>query len=321
VTGWSRGPDKITGRIEPRMKRFGYMHPMYAQSLIEHGEPLELPASQGWILKRSIAGTSQFDGMGCYPIFVCQNWSALGMDLAGLADQLVCVSLVTDPFGRYNQQDLLSTFVDIARPYKQHFVIDLQQRPKNFVATHHQRNADKALSKVVIEDCVEPLQYLDEWIGLYNNLIERHQITGITRFSAAAFVKQLSIPGIAAFRATLATQTIGMILWYVQGNIGYYHLGAYNADGYRLKVSFALFWKALEHFSSKGLQWLSLGAGAGTYGDMNDGLTRFKKGWSTSVRTVYFCGRIFNQKKYQEIVQSRGIPPSNYFPAYRSDEP
>lgn len=293
---------------------------MYARSLIEYGEPLELPASQGWILKRPIPGTRQFDGMGCYPIFVCQDWSALGVDLAGLAEQLVCCSLVTDPFGRYNQQDLLSTFVDIARPYKQHFVIDLQQRPMNFVSDHHQRNADKALSKVVVEDCAEPLQYLDEWIALYSNLIERHQITGITRFSVAAFAQQLSIPGIAAFRARLAAQTIGMILWYVQGNIGYYHLGAYSADGYRLQASFALFWKALEHFSSKGLQWLSLGAGAGAHGDMNDGLTRFKRGWSTNVRTVYFCGRIFNQKKYQEIVQTKGIPPSNYFPAYRLGE-
>ena len=302
------------------MKRSGYLHPMYAQSLIEHGEPLELPASQGWILKRPIPGTSQFDGMGCYPIFTCQEWSALGKDLTALADRLVCLSLVTDPFGRYNQQDLLNAFIDIVRPYKQHFVIDLQQRPQNFVTAHHQRNADKALSKVVIEICAEPLDHLDDWVALYSNLIARHHITGIARFSVAAFAQQLRVPGIAAFRARLDAQTIGMMLWYVQDKIGYYHLGAYNADGYKLKASFALFWKALEHFSREGLQWLSLGAGAGAQGDRNDGLTRFKQGWSTDVRTAYFCGRIFDQKKYHEIVQIKGTPPSNYFPAYRLGE-
>ena len=298
----------------------GYMHPLYAQSLIEFGEPLELPASKSWILKRPIQGTSNFDGMGCYPIFACQDWSALGRDLAQVANQLVSLSLVTDPFGRYNQRDLLNTVIDIAKPYKQHFVIDLQRQPKSFVAEHHQRNAYKALKKVAVEICTEPIKYLDEWVALYGNLIERHQITGITKFSTTAFAKQLSIPGIIAFRARLGDRTIGMLLWYVQGNIGYYHLGAYSADGYKLNASFALFWTLLGYFAGQGLQWLNLGAGAGSQGDANDGLTRFKRGWATDIRTVYFCGRIFDRKKYKEIVEARGVSAENFFPAYRHNE-
>ena len=284
------------------MNSSGYLHSLYSLSLIEFGEPLELPASKGWILKRPIFGTSEFDGMGCYPIFTCQDWSLLEKDLDWVGSQLVSLSLVTDPFGRYNQQNLMKCFRDIARPYKEHFVVDLQQRPEEFVAAHHQRNAHKALKKVNIEICTEPIKYLDEWVSLYNNLIERHNIKGITKFSRDAFAKQLSVPGIVAFRALVDDQTIGMLLWYVQGDVGYYHLGAYSPDGYKLNASFALFWTLLGYFANAGLQWLSLGAGAGAQGDENDGLTRFKHGWSTGTRTAYFCGRIFDPKKYQEII-------------------
>jgi hypothetical protein len=161
---------------------------------------------------------------------------------------------------------------------------------------------------------------LDEWAALYRNLIERHNITGIAKFSVDAFAKQLSIPGIVAFRASLDDKTVGMLLWYVQNQAGYYHLGAYSPDGYKLNASFALFWTALNYFIKEGLQWLSLGAGAGIQEDPNDGLTRFKRGWSTGTRTAYFCGRIFNKEKYQEIVKSKHIPPTEFFPAYRLDE-
>ena len=302
------------------MNKSGYLHPLYSQSFSEFGESIELPASKGWILKRPVSGTSEFDGMGCYPIFACQDWSFLEKDLDGVGDQLICLSLVTDPFGGYDQQDLIRSFKDIARPYKEHFVVDLQQRPEEFVAAHHQRNAHRALKMVDVEVCTEPIKYLDQWVSLYSNLIERHNITGITRFSADAFAKQLSTPGIVVFRASLDDKTVGMLLWYVQGNIGYYHLGAYSPDGYLLNASFALFWTLLGYFANAGVLWLSLGAGAGIQGAANDGLTRFKSGWSTGVRTAYFCGRIFDRKKYQEIVTARGAPPTNFFPAYRFGE-
>jgi hypothetical protein len=302
------------------MDRTGYLNALYPQSLREFGEIIELPASQGWILRRPIPGTAEFDGMGCYPIFVCESWPALGQDLDLIGDQLVCLSLVTDPFGQYTQSDLLKYFRDIARPYKEHFVIDLQQQPENYVASHHQRNVQKALKAVHVEVCTEPINYLDEWVALYGQLVERHHITGIARFSRDAFARQLSVPGITAFRAHMDGTTIGMLLWYVQGNVGYYHLGAYNPDGYRLNASFALFWTLLGHFTKAGLQWLSLGAGAGVQGDQNDGLSRFKRGWSTGQRMAYFCGRIFDHKKYREIVQRKQIPPTDFFPAYRLAE-
>lgn len=304
----------------PKMNESGYLHALYAHSLAEYGEPMQLPHSKGWILKRPIPGTSAFDGMGCYPIFACRDWSNLGKDLDEVEDRLVSLTMVTDPFGAYTHQELVEFFKDIARPYKEHFIVDLEQEPQEFVSAHHQRNARKALQTIRVERCPEPVRMLDEWISLYGNLIERHQIQGIARFSEASFAGQLSVPGVVVFRAVRNERTIGMLLWYRQGDLAYYHLGAYSQDGYEQNASFALFWDVIEQFRQEGVHWLSLGAGAGIHGDPNDGLTRFKQGWSTGTRTAYFCGRIFDPPKYRELVSARGIGNTGYFPAYRASE-
>jgi hypothetical protein len=301
------------------MAENGYLSPLYARSLAEYGSPLELSASQGSLLKRPIPGTSYEDGMGCYPIFVCKNWSKLGADLEHISSQLISVSMVTDPFGNYDHEDLNDIF-DFVLPYKKHFVVDLHRHPEEFVAKHHQRNARKAEQNIRIETCEEPLAFLSQWVALYDTLIERHQITGITRFSHEVFARQFHVPGLVAFRAIAAQETVGMLLWYVQENIAYYHLGAYSPEGYTLNASFALFWCALNHFASSDVEWLNLGAGAGTSNDGKDGLTRFKRGWSTGTRQAYFCGKVFNPKIYDELVGMWKRKDTDYFPAYRSNE-
>jgi hypothetical protein len=111
-----------------------------------------------------------------------------------------------------------------------------------------------------------------------------------------------------------------MLLWYVQDEVGYYHLGAYNEKGYALKVSFGLFWQAIHYFASKGLRWLNLGAGVGATTMIDGGLSRFKRGWATGKRTAYFCGRIFDNATYCEITRTAGCKGTDYFPAYRQGE-
>ncbi|HAM51938.1 MAG TPA: hypothetical protein DCP92_15090 [Nitrospiraceae bacterium] len=78
-------------------------------------------------------------------------------------------------------------------------------------------------------------------------------------------------------------------------------------------------WFTIEYFSAK-VRWLDLGGGAGLKNNAKDGLSEFKRGWSTGTRTVYFCGRIFDRKKYAEIENARGITETDYFPSYREGE-
>lgn len=298
----------------------GYLHGSYAESLSAFGSPVLLPTSLGWILRRQIPETEFSDAMGCYPIFTCRNWSTLYDDLKQLGEELVCLSLVSDPFGDYDFDYLRRCFPDVTIPFKEHFIVDLSQLPDAFVHDHHRRNARLAFRQVEVAKCDSPIDYLDAWLNLYDNLIARHDIKGIPVFSRESFAKQFTVPGLTAFRAETGGKTVGMLLWYAQENRAYYHLGAYSPLGYEQRASFALFRYSLDYFARQGLEWLNLGAGAGVGSDKETGLTRFKRGWSTGTRTTYFCGHISKPKEYQQIVMARGMPQTTYFPAYRLGE-
>lgn len=298
----------------------GYLHRSYAESLSEFGSPRLLPRSGGWILERKIPGHSELDAVGCYPLFACGDWSQLRSDLESLGQELVSVALVADPFGEYDETYLRGCFGDVVTLFKQHFVVDLSRLPDTFISEHHRRNARKALREVSVEECATPSDFIEDWVRLYEVLVQRRQVRGIAAFSKASFAGQLAVPGSVMLRAVHDGVSVGMLLWYVQGDVAYYHLGAYSERGYELRASFALFSYAMERFASSGLRWLNLGAGAGTFEDAKSGLSRFKEGWATGSRPAYFCGRIFDQEKYDRIVRSENILPTSYFPAYRSGE-
>ena len=105
-----------------------------------------------------------------------------------------------------------------------------------------------------------------------------------------------------------------MVLWYIQGSVGYYHLAAYSPSGYAEKASYALFWAGAERLRGR-VRWLSLGAGAGATCDGSDGLTRFKKGWSSLVRPTYLGRHVAWPGRYAELC--RNHPKRDFFPAYR----
>ncbi len=307
----------ISSIVEPCPSSIaGYASRQYAESLAEFGDLVELPASGGWLLARPIPDADARDGMGCYPLFACRDWSAVGDDLATLADRLVCASLVTDPFTDASAEQLHAAFPDVCYPYKQHYVCDLSLPLDRVTPSHHRRNIRKALAAVEVRQAPPNGDALADWIGLYDNLVRRHAITGIARFSPRSFQRQFQSPGFIAFAAFEHRECCGMTLWYAAGEAAYYHLAAYSDRGYELGASFALFWTAFTHFAKVGIRWVALGAGAGATA-ADSGLTRFKQGWATATRPVYFCGRILQPAAYRELTAH--IPPgSNYFPAYRA---
>jgi len=296
----------------------GYAHRLYAESLREFGQPRELPHCGGWVLERPIAGGPARDAMGCYPIFACRDWSRIGDDLDMLQPDLVALSLVTDPFGSYQVDQLRGCFDHVAR-FKDHLICDLSQPVERTVVSHHRYYARKALKTVDVEVCSEPTAFLAEWADLYQLLIERHHITGIKAFSRGAFAAQLATPGIVALRASSGGQLVGGQLWYVQGDVAYSHLTAFTPLGYQTRAAYAIYWYALNLLASR-VRWLDLGAGAGTLGQGDAGLVQFKAGWSTGTRPVYVCGRVFDRPAYDALVQARGGAPTGYFPAYRQGE-
>jgi len=297
----------------------GYQHAGYAESLNEFGRPKELSRCGGWILERQIPAVSYWDAMGCYPLFSCQDWSQLHTDLEEIGNELVSLALVTDPFGEYDPSYLRRSFKDVMIPFKEHFIADLRHPVDKIVGRRHPKNARRALRKVQVDACEEPKQFLEEWIALYRSLIERHHISGIPAFSRTAFAKQLSIPGTVVLRAAYQGATVGAQIYFVQGEVVHCHLGAASQRGYDLGALYALDFYAIEYFSDK-VRWLNLGGSSGLKGNCADGLSLYKRAWSTQTRTTYFCGRIFNRERYAEIMKGRANAGTDYFPAYRKGE-
>jgi hypothetical protein len=294
----------------------GYASREYAESLAEFGAVRHLPACGGWLLETRIPGSDLADGMSCYPLFCCNDWRQLANDLESLADDLVSVRIVTDPFADLEASQLKEAFPDACYEYKQHFVTDLTLPLTSIVASHHRRNVRKALDAVSVRNATPNAELSANWQPLYDNLIDRHGIGGIAKFSRQSFERQIATPGFTAFSALEGGETCGATLWYVRGDVVYYHLGAYSDRGYKLGASFALFWSALSYFAERGVRWAALGAGAGL-SSAESGLTRFKRGWATHTRPVYFCGRILQPAAYAKLVGS-SRPKASFFPAYRA---
>jgi hypothetical protein len=298
----------------------GYLHPAYARSLAEFGDPRSLPRSGGWFLDRAIPASAFRDAMACYPLLVCRDWAGLDADLDDLVGRFVSFSAVADPFGCYRPDDLVRCFPDLMAPFKEHFIVNLSVRPLDAVSNHHRRYARRALRQLVVERCEPPERQAAVWQSLYANLVRRRGITGIRAFSPTSLEAQLRVPGAVLFQARTGSQVVGMTLWHVSGDTGYYHLGACSEAGYELRALFGLLWYAIECFADSGLRWLGLGGGAGVAASADDGLRRFKRGWSTETRQVYVCGRIFDPAAYHALAVQTGGLSTRYFPAYRRGE-
>jgi hypothetical protein len=281
---------------------------------------IALPRSGGHLIERPTPAAGHLDLTWAYPILSCRDWAGLDADLADLQTEYVSVSALADPFGDHDEQLLRRAFPDVCRVFKHHFVTDLTQPTDSFVAGHHRRNVKKARRAVDLERADDVTHYLGSWTKLYDNLITRHEIAGLQQFSPASFRTQFEVPGLEVFVARCKGTVVGMLLWFVQGSVAYYHLGAYSPEGYELRASFALFDAVIEEFRGRGLEWLSLGAGAGVDADADDGLTRFKRGWSTGTRPAYFLGRVLDRNAFEALSEASPGAPDDYFPPYRYGE-
>jgi hypothetical protein len=169
-----------------------------------------------------------------------------------------------------------------------------------------------------VEVCARPLDHLDEWERIFSVLVKRHSISGLRRFSRRAFAQQLATPGMVMFRASQGSQTIGFDLWYVQGDIAQSHLAAFDETGYKVGASYATKWTMLDYMSRK-VSWVNLGAG--THPDATDGLSYFKRGFSTGTKEAWLCNRIFQPENYSNLAMKAASPAGGaYFPAYRVGE-
>ncbi|WP_369140363.1 GNAT family N-acetyltransferase [Modestobacter versicolor] len=289
-----------------------YADPGYVASLADVGRPVHLPGSGGWLLSRSVPDTDRRDLSGPYPLFSCADWSLLADDLATPDDDPLSVVAVADPLGSWRPADLQAAFPDHLVLFKRHQVRELS-RPAP-LPSHHRRQLGRAARAVEVEVCADPLDHLDDWVALYDFLVARRRLTGISAFSRDSFSKQLAVPRMLAVRAERDGATVGMALWLVGGDTAYYHLGASTAAGYEASASYAIFAAAFEHLRELGVDRVDLGGSAGA-AHRDDGLFRFKSGWANAELPAWLGGRVVDRPGY-EALAGDGAP--GWFPAYRA---
>jgi lipid II:glycine glycyltransferase (peptidoglycan interpeptide bridge formation enzyme) len=154
---------------------------------------------------------------------------------------------------------------------------------------------------------------------LYDNLVQRHSLTGIKAFSRPSFALQLAVPGLTMFRATHAGVTVAAQLWFLQEEVAYSHLAAANSRGYELMAAYALYSHALEYFAGRA-RFVAWGGGAGLDEGGRDGLAQFKRGWSNTTRTSVFLWPHFRPSRATMKLRARKVCAEGYFPAYRFGE-
>ena len=289
----------------------------YIRTLADFGAPRYLAGCGGWVLERPVpGGLGLRDAMGPYPLFACRDWNALEIDLDDLrAAGLVSLVLVTDPLSGPPADRLPAWFDGVCHPWKDHNLVDLTGGAE-FGTAHHRRNARRFARHAYVEILGAPTAWLDTWCDLYDQLGERHGISGLARFSRLAFAGQLGLKGALVLRAATSTGvTAGLQIWLMDGDRAWHHLSAYSRDGYRWGgASYAMVAAALQELRSRGLKVADLGAGAGLAGDSIDGLSRFKQGWATHTAPAWLCGAVLDRERYADLSLDLD---TGYFPAYR----
>jgi hypothetical protein len=257
--------------------------------------------------------------MGLYPLCACPDWSHIEADLNDLSGRLVSLVLVTDPFYPPPVDELSRLFPERSERFKDHCIVDLSVPYERRTSEHHRRYARSARRDLRVERCAATEAVVDDWIALYDDLIARHAITGLTRFSPDIFRLQLALHDMLVFRACDGDGASAMALFIRDGDQAYYHLGASSPRGYASRASFGIFAQAFECLAELGVRRVDLGAGPSTPGPERDGLLRFKRGWSTHLLPTWLCGRVLDRTAYDSEIVLRGLSRTQrYFPAYRA---
>ena len=285
----------------------------YANTLAHVGRPLFVPEWQGHVIVRDWKhGTS--DALGTYPITVIAPGSDVPAGVERLrAAGLVSVALVLDGFATPDNGELRRAF-SVVRPFKTHYLVDAT-RSAYQPTRHHRYEIDRAEKQGVAVKSVALADILDDWTALYSELVARHGITGLQQFPRESFATLARCEGLSAVAAFLNDEIVSCHLWFQFGEFVWSHLAATNARGYQSGAAYAVYDHSIRLYAH---HLVNLGGAAGTYDTGNDGLARFKAGFSNRQEASYLCGAVLDQSTYDRLCAERGDYAGTYFPAYRA---
>jgi len=299
---------ELTAHVPPYATR------EYAQTLRHVGQPLFVPPWGTWVIVRDIASGLR-DAMGTYPVACLAEDADLEEGLALLRrDGLVSVTLVVDGL-RGPPLDSMRSAFGFWRPFKTHYLVD-QAADEYRPSRHHQLEVRRAQRRGVTVQEVRLADILDGWVGLYRELTVRHRVGPVQSFPRDSFVALLACEGLTAIGAFLASELVACHLWFEHDGLVRSHLGASNADGYASSAAYAVYDYSLRRCHGK---VASLGGAAGANPGGDDGLARFKAGFSNATGTSYVLGSVLDPVAYTQLSSACAMPNADgYFPAYRA---
>jgi len=291
-----------------------YSTEMYARTLKNIGQALFVPHWRTSVLVRKINATCE-DIIGVYPITVI----AQDADLKGGLDYLkkagfVSVILVFDHFNHPSVSKLQEAF-EFFRPFKEHYIYRPQASPIKY-SKHHRYEIRKALKTLHVEK-INLGNEIHHWQELYSNLIKRHHLKSLHVFPPEHYQTLSHLEGIISFGAWMNNKLVSCHIWAEHNGFVHSHLAASNETGYETSAAYALNDLAITYFNEAKI--INFGGGAGFTNDLNNGLVKFKRGFSNEQAMSYLGGAILNKDIYQKLLLEYGVnnTVTDFFPAYR----
>ena len=285
----------------------------YANTLAHVGRPIFVPAWQTYVIERDWKGHAT-DAIGPYPITCMAIESDVDLGLESLRKAgLVSVTLVVDGLLGPPINELQRTFT-FARPFKTHYLVD--EAAGTYQPSKHHRYEIRRAARLGVEVRVVPmLDILDAWTALYDELISHHRIASVQRFPRESFEALANCDGLTTVAAFVGEELVSCHLWIQYKRFVWSHLAASSALGYASSAAYAVYDQSIRNFSGR---VIDLGGTAGVTETDDDGLARFKAGFSNRRHHAYLCGAVLDSKTYQALCLNGEVPRSNYFPAYRA---
>jgi hypothetical protein len=283
----------------------------YAKSLDHIGTPFAVPEWCAHVLLRPTPDGSRRDATGPYPLTVIAPESDVAAGLERLASAgLVSAVVVVDDRLRPSMAVLTSAF-DEVRPFKSHHLYDRGLGPLVY-GKHHRYELKRALARVTTAE-IALADHLEAWEGLYAQLAVRREVDGLHAFPPAYHAALARLPGLRAFGAFVEDRLVAAHLFITHEGYAISHLAASSSEGYETRAAYAV-----NDFAVVALfncEVINFGGGAGVVDDPENGLVRFKKGFSNSAAPSWLCCKVLDRPAYEAL--SAGYDASGFFPAYR----
>jgi hypothetical protein len=216
--------------------------------------------------------------------------------------------------------------VDLIKPI---IYIDLHQDLASLwqgICRGHRSSINKARrSGVTVEVAKVDGENLHVFELLYEETMERNQADPLWRFPASYFKNCIDCLGenrVALFNAKYNGEVIASYLVLHEYQTVYYHFGGSREIDFNLRANNLLIYEIALWAKSKGYRWFHLGGGI----EPDDGVFRFKSGFSKDRARLYSYSCIHDQNKYSQLAAMKTAwdlsnktisKPSHYFPVYR----